>query len=205
VLAEFTDGAEWTPEGIYADSVRRVRTLAGGYVLYVIATRWPPSPQRPKRCDRAELARLRQLLHGRQLRLALRLERRHFRRVRRAAGRASVSVCAQLRDRYGTLQGGCSSVSGIRESGVASGLGPDHIAFLLVPEGVATVDDYLINTRTRRMLHIRRRVRDNVIAYHEPRHTEHLVHYGSVWRGPDGGIVNTVCALGCYDYGPRGP
>jgi hypothetical protein len=205
-LAEFTNGTEWLPDGIYADSVRRVRRLTGGYVLYVLATRSPPAHPVPMRCDREELARLRELLRDRPavLRFALRRDRRRQRARRRRLARASVSVCAQLRDRYGSLEGGCLSVAAIRHGGVGSGLGPHHIAFALVPDGVATIDAYDINTRTRRILHIRRRVRHNVIAYHEPRFTDHLVHYGDVWRGPGGRIVNTVCELGCYDYAPRG-
>jgi hypothetical protein len=201
-LAEFTNGTERPPRGIYADSVRLVRRIEGGYSLYVMAERWPPAKPRPKRCDRKELARLRELLDGRLERFAVRRDRRLQRRRRRS--RAAISVCAHLRDRYGTLQGGCLSVDAIRRTGLASGLGPDHIGFRLVPDGVATIDSYDINTRTRRFLHIRRRVRDNVIAYHEPGFTDHLEHYGDVWRGPDGNIVNTVCASGCYDYAPRG-
>jgi hypothetical protein len=202
-LAEFMNGTERPPRGIYADSVRLVRRIEGGYALYVMAARWPPAKPRPNRCDRKELARLRELLDGRLERFAVRRDRRLQRRRRRS--RAAISVCAQLRDRYGTLQGGCLSVAAIRRTGAGSSLGPDHIGMNLVPDGVASVDTYDINTRTGRYLRISRRVRDNVIVYHEPRFTDHLEHYGDVWRGPDGRIVNTVCALGCYDYAPRGP
>jgi hypothetical protein len=111
--------------------------------------------------------------------------------------RAHVDVCLFLRDRSGEVAGGCDSVPHIRRQGIGYGEGPEHVGMALVPDGIATVDTWLVRPRTRRFVRIRRQVRDNVVAYSDPRGSSE--HYGDVWRARDGHIVNTLCAAGCLE------
>jgi hypothetical protein len=189
------------PPGIYGDSVRRVRVLAHGQAIYVLAVRFPgATAPLPARCDREELARVRRLLagRGRVLRVALRRDRRLLRDRRRELTRAHVHVCLFLRDRLGFVSGGCDSVPHIRRQGIGDD-DPSGVGILLVPDGVASVDSYFVRPRSRRFIRIRRQVRGNVVAFTEPRGA--LEPYGDVWRAADGHIVNTVCALRCLASG----
>ena len=206
VLADGTSAAEAffaapaledAPPGIYTDSVRRVRVLGHGRAIFVLAARVPAVGALPARCDREELTRLRQLLKRRPALLRVALHRDHavLRHRRTALTHAYTQVCLFLRDGSSFASGGCDSVPHVRRQGIGYGTGPTHVGMLLVPDGVATVDTYLVRPRDGRIVRLRRKVRDNVVNYTEP--SLNVEPYGDVWRGESGRIVNTVCALRC--------